>query len=170
MAIHFFKEEIEFKVKNANQVKTWLKEVAKNEGFTIQQLNYIFCDDEYLLKVNQDYLDHDTYTDIITFDLSDEKDEVSGDIFISIDRIKANAKKFEQDFEDEFNRVLVHGLLHLIGYNDHSADEKAAMRLKEDNCLSLRSFWGLNALIFNWNARNTVLIAVPTNLTEQYTS
>jgi rRNA maturation RNase YbeY len=95
------------------------------------EINYIFCDDEYLLKVNQDYLDHDYYTDIITFDYVKGK-TISGDIFVSLPRILDNASTLSQNFEEEFNRVLAHGILHLCGYKDKTEEEQTQMRAKED--------------------------------------
>jgi len=102
-------------------------------------LNFIFCSDNYLLKINVEHLNHDTYTDIITFDYSKE-DRISGDIFISIDRVEENAKSHKTSFENELHRVIIHGVLHLLGYGDKEPGQKAEMRQKEDFCLSLRDF------------------------------
>lgn len=140
MAINFHNHEIELKLKNSKEIKLWLKEVATQEGSKIGELNYIFCSDEHLLGINQQYLNHDTYTDIITFDLTDEPGEVNGEIYISINRVADNAKTFKVNQEDELHRVIIHGLLHLIGYNDKNAAEKAGMREKEDACLGMRGF------------------------------
>lgn len=140
MPINFYNHEIEFSVKNPSHVKNWLKEVATQEGLKIDELSYIFCSDDYLLNINQQYLDHDTYTDIITFDLTDEKGVVNGEVYISVDRVADNAKKFKNTLEDELHRVIVHGLLHLIGYDDKNPAEKAGMREKEDACLGMRGF------------------------------
>lgn len=130
--IVFFNEDIDFKFQHKNLLKKWLKKVAETEGFKMKNLNYIFCSDEYLHKINVEYLEHDTYTDIITFDNSEEESDIEGDIFVSIERIKDNSQKLKTAFEDEFKRVLVHGLLHLCGYDDHSDEDELMMRNKED--------------------------------------
>ena len=105
-------------------------------------INFIFCDDAYLLEMNQEYLKHDTFTDIITFDYG-SSEAVSGDIFISVDRIRENAAKLQQNALDELHRVMIHGILHLIGYKDKSPADKAQMTSKEDKYLSLRASMGL---------------------------
>lgn len=130
--IVFFNEDIDFKFQHKNLLKKWLKKVAETEGFKMKNLNYIFCSDEYLHKINVEYLEHDTYTDIITFDNSEEESDIEGDIFVSIERIKDNSQELKTAFEDEFKRVLVHGLLHLCGYDDHSDEDELIMRNKED--------------------------------------
>ncbi|MEA5140774.1 rRNA maturation RNase YbeY [Arcicella rigui] len=130
--IVFFNEDIDFKFQHKNLLKKWLKKVAETEGFKMKNLNYIFCSDEYLHKINVEYLEHDTYTDIITFDNSEEESDIEGDIFVSIERIKDNSQELKTAFEDEFKRVLVHGLLHLCGYDDHSDEDELMMRNKED--------------------------------------
>lgn len=135
--ILFFSEEISFTLANEGPVRNWLISVATQEGYRIDNLSYIFCPDEYLLKINQEYLDHDYYTDIITFDHSETANSLSGDIFISIDRVRENASTFAHSFDQELMRVMVHGLLHLIGYGDKTEDEEKVMRQKEDACLSL---------------------------------
>ena len=137
MAIHFFSEEIRFTLKEKLNRKRWLKKVATNAGFKIKELNYVFCSDEYLYKMNREYLKHDTYTDIITFDNSEKKDDIEGDIFVSIDRVRENAKTHNQEVETEMNRVLAHGMLHLMGYKDKTQEEVALMRLKEDESIKL---------------------------------
>ena len=129
--INFFNEDIDFKLKGKNNFKVWLNKVAEKEGFIINDLNYIFCSDKYLHKMNLKYLDHDTYTDIITFDNSEDETIIEGDIFISIERITDNSKTLNTPFEDETKRVIVHGLLHLCGYDDHSVEGKAQMRRSE---------------------------------------
>jgi len=101
-------------------------------------LSYIFCSDKYLLSINQKYLNHNTFTDIVTFDLA-ESAEIDGEIYISVGRVKENAVKYEVDFEEELRRVIIHGLLHLIGYKDKTASQKVQMRKKEQACLSLYS-------------------------------
>lgn len=138
--IQFFNEDVEFKVPNPRKTKLWLKSIIESEGFELNQINYIFCSDEYLLSVNQQYLNHDFYTDIITFDNSDEEQTIEGDIFISIDRIKENAEQLSKVFNEELLRVLVHGVLHLVGYDDHEHKDELLMREKEDFYISLFQF------------------------------
>lgn len=135
MAIRFFEEEVKFKLQNRNKYKRWLKSIAFEEGFSVQDLNYIFCTDEYLHEINLKYLQHDTYTDIITFDQSELSTKISGEIYISIDRVVENAKSLQVTFEKELNRVISHGLLHLCGYTDKNKSDKLNMRLKEDAAL-----------------------------------
>ena len=129
--IVFFNEDINFKFQDKNKFKAWLKKVAEKEDFTIGELNYIFCSDEYLHKINLEYLDHDTYTDIITFDNSETETVIEGDIFISIERVKENSQTLNTVFEEEVKRVIVHGLLHLCGYDDHTPEDKNEMRRLE---------------------------------------
>lgn len=137
MAINFFSEDTSFQVKQKLKRKEWLKEITSLESYKILDLNYIFCSDEYLHKINLQYLDHDTYTDIITFDNSEHIGEIEGDIYISIDRIKENAKDHEVDQETELSRVLSHGLFHLLGYKDKTSSESKKMREKEEFAISL---------------------------------
>lgn len=137
MAIHFFSEEIKFTLREKLNRKRWLKKIATNAGFKIKELNYVFCSDEYLYQMNRDYLKHDSYTDIITFDNSEKKGDIEGDIFVSIDRVRENAKTHTQEVETEMNRVLAHGLLHLMGYKDKTKEEAALMRLKEEESIKL---------------------------------
>lgn len=138
--IRFFTEDCSVLLKNKAQLRDWFMATAQAEGTGIKELNYIFCSDSYLLEMNQSYLKHDTYTDIITFDNSETGMKVLGDIFISIDRIKENAKNFGVTETDELHRVMIHGLLHLLGYGDKSKTEKAKMTEKENHYLALRSF------------------------------
>lgn len=140
MAIHLFEEDVTLKIKNKLNIKKWLKETIENEGYKLGELNYIFCSDEYLHQMNVSYLNHDTLTDIITFDNSDIEGKIIGDIFISIDRVNENAKKFGVEFIDELNRVMVHGALHLVGYKDKKKDEQEKMRAKENYYLKRRNF------------------------------
>jgi len=120
------------------QLGAWLSNVIISEELTsTDAINFIFCSDEYLHKINLEYLEHDTLTDIITFDNSENDQEIEGDIFISLERIKENAQMFEVPFELELKRVLVHGILHLIGYNDKTEEEGMIMRSKEDFYLAL---------------------------------
>jgi probable rRNA maturation factor len=135
--IQFFIEGIDFTLKQKQKHKDWLLLVAKSESFEIKELNYIFSTDEFILKINQDFLDHDTLTDIITFDNSLEKGKIEGEIYISIERVKENASIEKTNFETELNRVMVHGLLHLCSYKDKTVDEQNLMRKKEDEALKL---------------------------------
>ncbi len=138
MAIHLFEEDISIKIKNKLNLKRWIKATILAEKKSLGELNYIFCNDEYLHEMNVEYLNHDTLTDIITFDNSEVKDEITGDIFISVDRVVDNANKFEVSIEDELHRVMVHGVLHLIGYKDKKKEEKETMRFKENFYLNKR--------------------------------
>jgi rRNA maturation RNase YbeY len=141
-AISFFEEDIRYKLKNKTLVRQWIKDTIGAEGFKLKELNYIFCSDAYLLTLNQQYLDHDTYTDIITFDNSEVEGDIVGDIFISIERIRENAIKFGHSETDELHRVIIHGALHLVGYTDKSVVTKKKMTQKEDEYLAKRSFIG----------------------------
>ena len=135
-SIYFLSEGIKFKPKKQKNLKSWVKGIIESEGRNLSSLVYIFCSDSYLLTLNQGYLNHKTFTDIITFDYSDG-DAVDGEIYISVDRIKDNAIKFERDFEEELHRVMIHGVLHILGFKDKSPSEKSVMRKKEEACLSL---------------------------------
>lgn len=137
MAIHFFTEETDFKLPEKQKRKAWLKELAKLESFKISELNYIFCSDDYLHQLNQDYLNHDTLTDIITFDNSEKEKEMAGDIFISIDRVNENAQTHHVNQTTELSRVISHGLFHLAGYKDKTNDDVYQMRAKEDFAIKL---------------------------------
>ncbi len=134
--INFFTQDIKFTLKNKTKVRQWLTTVAKKEGAQIAELNYIFCSDNYLLDLNKKHLNHNTLTDIITFDTavtsSVVEKQITGDIFISIERITENAEKFNVSREYELHRVMVHGLLHLLGYKDKKPADKAQMTGKED--------------------------------------
>jgi rRNA maturation RNase YbeY len=139
-AIQFFEEDLSYKLKNKTAVRQWINETVQAEGFKLKELNYIFCSDDYLLQINQQYLDHDTYTDIITFDNSEKDKVIVGDIFISIERIRENALKFNITETNELHRVIIHGALHLLGYKDKSTADKQKMTFKEDFYLNLRTF------------------------------
>jgi rRNA maturation RNase YbeY len=139
-AIHFFEEDITFKPKNKTALRQWITNTIKAEGFILKELSYIFCSDAYLLQINQQYLNHDTYTDIVTFDNSEVDGEITGDIFISIDRIRENAAKFKITETDELHRVIIHGALHLLGYTDKTPVTKQKMTQKEDFYLNARTF------------------------------
>lgn len=138
MAIYFSSELDSFRLADKMKLKKWISAVIKNEGFRVGDISYVFCDDAYLLNVNVSYLNHDTYTDIITFDYVEE-DLVSGDILISVERVAENAQLFGVDFQHELRRVMIHGILHLLGNEDHSEEEEANMRLKEDQALAVWS-------------------------------
>ena len=139
-SINFFCEDVAFELTHSETIQAWITHTINNENHSISELNYIFCSDEYLHKINIDYLDHDYYTDIITFDNSDEEQIVEGDIFISIERVEDNAQDQGIAFELELRRVLIHGVLHLLGYKDKSQSEQQQMREKENAYLSLPQF------------------------------
>ncbi len=130
--INFNVETEGFKLSDIRKKKSWLKDLVNEQGFKLGELNYIFLDDEGLHKINLEYLNHDTYTDIITFDNSEVEDMIEGDIFVSVDRIAENANKFEVDFETELTRVMAHGVLHLCGYLDKKPADVKLMRELED--------------------------------------
>ena len=135
-SISFFSEKIPFKLSNPRKTSNWLKRVCIFEKQPLDSVEYIFCSDDYLLELNKQYLNHATYTDILSFDFS-ENGHMSGEIYISIRRVRENASNYEQPFEVELRRVMAHGLLHFMGYKDKSATQKAQMRRKEEACLSL---------------------------------
>ena len=135
--VSYFFEDIEFKYGGRRITNAWLREVAEGESCRLGDINIIFCSDTYLLDINLQYLGHNYYTDIITFDYS-EKPVVSGDLFISIDTVRANAEFYGTSFDEELHRVIVHGLLHLIGFDDHSEEDSALMRQMENKSLDLR--------------------------------
>ena len=139
-SIDFEAEDINFELTNYQQVSEWIKQVIHKHNFQLETLTFIFCSDEYLHKINLQYLDHDTLTDIITFDNSDEEGIIEGDIFISIDRVKENALDLNVSFEDELHRVIIHGVLHLLNIDDKTPELKAIMRTKENENLQLRNF------------------------------
>lgn len=136
--ISFYTEDIEFDDYNEGKISDWLTKVSKSEGSVIKFLNIIFCSDNYLHQLNVQYLNHDTLTDVITFPY-DEGDEISGDIFISTERVLENSRHLGVSFKDELHRVMVHGLLHLLGYGDKTEEEEKEMREKEDFYLGLRN-------------------------------
>lgn len=136
--IRYFTEDIKFEFKGKLSNNKWLRLVASSEIRKIGDVNIIFCSDNYILDINMKYLQHDYFTDIITFDYC-EGNVLNGDLFISIDSVKENSEFYKTGFQDELNRVIVHGILHLIGYDDHSEEEIKVMRSKEDYYLSLRN-------------------------------
>lgn len=137
--IHYFSEDIEFSLKDQPTISQWITDIITSNESQVEEVNYIFCSDEYLLGINKQYLNHDTYTDIITFDNSSEESSVECDIYISVDRVRENATEFNISFNKELHRVMIHGILHLLGWEDKSIDDKKRMREKEDACLSLLS-------------------------------
>ena len=143
--ITFNNQNIKFTLKNRSLLKQWIQNIVEKKKCKAGEISFIFCSDEALLEINQQYLKHNTYTDIITFDYSKEKKNshtpllmgefISGDIFISIDRVGENAKKFSKSFENELHRVMIHGVLHLLGFTDKTKTTKAEMTKEEDICL-----------------------------------
>ena len=136
--IRFFTENISFDFKPKAFTKRWLKSVALAEDRTIGDISVIFCSDDYLLDINRKFIGHDYYTDIITFDYCEDK-RLSGDLFISMDSVRDNSQHFNTGFEEELNRVIVHGVLHLIGYDDHTEEDQKMMRSKENTYLECRA-------------------------------
>ena len=128
--IHFTTNDIEFELADEEAVASWIIAGIEEEGFDLQRIDFIFCSDEYLLQINKEYLQHDDYTDIITFPL--EEDPILGEIYISIDRVRENASTFEIPFEKELLRVIIHGVLHLCGYDDHDDSDIEEIRSKEE--------------------------------------
>ena len=135
--IAYYTQDTDFVFKGKQFNNKWLRMVAEREIKRIGDISIIFCSDNYILDVNMKYLQHDYFTDVITFDYC-EGDKLSGDLFISVDTVRENAKLYNTDFNDELNRVMVHGILHLIGYDDHSQKDKQLIRKKEDYYLSFR--------------------------------
>jgi len=135
--IHFFEDDVDFKLKNKKALRNWIEQTIFAENYALKEVNFIFCSDTYLLKINQDYLQHDTYTDIITFDNSEKDKEIISDIFISVERIAENALNYNITFLQELHRVMIHGILHLLGYKDKSTKDKKLMTDKENHYLLL---------------------------------
>ena len=131
-----FNYETDFELENETQYEDWISRIIESEGFDEGEINYIFCDDEYLHKINVEYLDHDTLTDIISFDYT-VGNLVQGDIFISIERVQDNANDFNVSFDEELKRVLSHGVLHYCGYKDKSPEDEALMRSKEEEKMKM---------------------------------
>ena len=136
MAIYFHAEKITYQLKGKREIRKWIGRVIENEGKITGEINIIFSSDAFLLKINNQYLQRNYYTDIITFDYSDDQ-KVSGDLFISIDRIRENAKSHNVKIINELMRIIVHGVLHMLGYKDDSEEEKKSMTAKENNYLDL---------------------------------
>ena len=137
MAIRFFTEDVPFTLKGKRILSRWIKNVIMKANKKAGAINFILCSDDYLLEINQAYLQHDTYTDIITFDHSEDPETIEGDIYLSIDRIKENSLLLNITLKEELHRVLIHGILHLAGYSDKTPEQKKVMRRKEDECLEL---------------------------------
>lgn len=135
--INYFSENINYSLSEEKRISEWLHLIAKSENFKISELNYIFCDDKFLYSLNVEYLNHDTFTDVISFDYSEGTGQIIGDIYISIERVFENAKTFNKTNDNELFRVMVHGLLHLLAYSDKTKSEKSVMTKKEDYYLSL---------------------------------
>ena len=135
--VTFFEEGIRFRPPDVAGLRKWILSVFSAEGKEAGEINYIFCDDAYLLEINQTYLHHDTLTDIITFDMTEEGEtNISADIFVSVERVQDNARQLDLHFERELHRVMVHGILHLVGYGDKTEEEELMMRQKEDEFLN----------------------------------
>jgi rRNA maturation RNase YbeY len=137
-SIQFNYYKTTFRLREPKKTSAWIEKVARLEGYSILSLSYVFCIDAYLLNINKKYLNHDTLTDIITFDYSEETKALEGEIYISIPRVKENARKLETDFDTELHRVIVHGVLHLVGYRDRLVKEKKEMREREEGYLGER--------------------------------
>ncbi|CAM1350361.1 MULTISPECIES: rRNA maturation RNase YbeY [Tenacibaculum] len=131
-----FNYETDFKLLDETKTNSWINECIEKEGFELGEINYIFCNDEYLHKINIEFLQHDTFTDIISFDYTLGK-EINGDIFISIERVEENSNKYATSFQDELHRVIIHGVLHYVGLKDKTDDEKEKMRQKENEYLTI---------------------------------
>lgn len=129
-----FDSQIDFQLENEQDIKTWIESIVVSEGFKLGEILYIFCDDDFLHDINVKFLNHDTLTDIITFDYNLGK-QINSEIYISIPRVKENAQSFKTTFENELHRVIIHGILHLCGYKDETDSQQAEMRLKEDLAL-----------------------------------
>lgn len=139
--IDLFYEDIDFVLPKADSVKNWVRFLIRHHGSLPGYVNYIFCGDAYLLDMNREYLQHDYYTDILTFPTEGEQpDALNTDIYISVDRVLDNAELHRVPFEDELHRVMAHGILHMLGYADHSEEDAANMRSLEDQALSMRNF------------------------------
>ncbi len=139
MSVHYFNEDVSLPKLKKRESTRWIKESILSEGKRVGDISFIFCSDNYLLVVNKQYLNHDYYTDIITFDYV-QGTLVSGDIFISVERVRENSLEFNTTFEDELNRILIHGILHLLGYKDKTRKDKLLMTRKENIYLKLLNY------------------------------
>lgn len=138
--ISFFNSDISYTLRDKRKISDWVSRVAMKHNFSINSLNLILCSDEFLYTLNVRHLDHDTYTDILTFDYSETKGVIEGEIYISIERVKENAEKLDLSFIEELHRVIIHGVLHLCGYKDKTKEQKLLMTEAEDNALKFRNF------------------------------
>lgn len=136
-SINFFNEDINFTLRQKIKLRNWIRSTIEHNQHKLEIINYIFTPDNYLLTINKEYLDHDTFTDVIAFNQSNDPKLLEADIYISIERIKNNAKKFNLPISDELHRVMIHGVLHLLGFTDKEESEKAVMRKKENHYLAL---------------------------------
>ena len=134
--IEFLNENIEFPSINTGLLENWIKRIIKEHDFNLGSVTIIFCSDQYILKTNKEFLNHDYYTDIITFDYCENRN-ISGDLLISLETVRSNSEKFNTDFSDELNRVIIHGILHLIGFDDSTPELKANIRKEEDKALEI---------------------------------
>ena len=138
--ITFFTEDLEYNLLQKDKIKDWIVHTIEAEGYEVESISYILCSDEYLHKINVEYLNHDFYTDIITFDNTEENEAITADLFVSIERVTDNAEQQSIPFIDELRRVLIHGVLHLVGYHDKTPEVQQEMRQKENAYLSLPQF------------------------------
>ena len=134
--IEFLTEDIEFPSINTDLLENWIKRIIKEHDYNLGSITIIFCSDQYILKINREFLNHDYYTDIITFDYCENRN-ISGDLLISLETVRSNSEKFDTDFSDELNRVIIHGILHLIGFDDSTPELKANIRKEEDKALEI---------------------------------
>ena len=137
--LNFFNEEVNYRLRDIKKLRKWIFNTIVEEGGELETINFIFTSDNYLHKINIEYLQHDTYTDIITFEYNDEGMPILSDIYISLDRCKDNAKAYHIKLKDEVHRIIIHGVLHLLSYKDKSKEDKELMTSKEDYYLSLRT-------------------------------
>lgn len=133
-------EEIDFSLDHEQEIAQWLTHIIEESGHTLEMVTYVFCSDAYLLSLNKEHLDHDYFTDILTFPLHQKGSPILSDIFISVDRVQDNASKLGLRFRDELHRVMVHGVLHLLGHDDHGDENQRMMRQLEDAALEKRNF------------------------------
>ena len=138
MPVFFYFEKTRFRLPHPIKTSNWIILVIRKEGFRLSYLNVVFCNDDFLLSLNRKYLKHQTLTDILTFDYGNSGPAIEGEIYISVTRVRENSRMFKTRFDDELHRVVIHGVLHLMGYNDKTLAQKAKMRDKEEACLSLR--------------------------------
>lgn len=135
--ILFIKNGVRFRLSRAKDLKIWIRKVIRKNGFSLSEISFIFCSDRFILKMNKDFLSHNFLTDVITFDLSEIKSVINGEVYISVNRVKENSDKYGVSFQSELHRVMIHGVLHLLGYDDKTPAKVQKMRKMEDMCLSL---------------------------------